>query len=129
MSVVPKPWTLSFVLQRECRTCKTLFLVGSILPNEEPVDVVVREILEETGLTLTFDDFTLLSDAPVRVALHGGRRPLVYVFSADVPVPCVTSNLRTLANLEQVVNANRPLIHLVLTSYHQRLALTVFRLH
>jgi ADP-ribose pyrophosphatase YjhB (NUDIX family) len=37
------------------------------------VDAVVRELLEETSLTLSHDDLiTLLSDAPVRVALPEG---------------------------------------------------------
>jgi 8-oxo-dGTP pyrophosphatase MutT (NUDIX family) len=49
------------VLQREPRTRKTWFHAGSILPNEEHVDVVARELLEETGLTLTHNDLTRLS--------------------------------------------------------------------
>jgi 8-oxo-dGTP pyrophosphatase MutT (NUDIX family) len=65
------------------------------LPNEEGVDVVVRELFEEIGLTLSLDDLTLLSDAPVRVALHEGQCKLVYVHSASVPIPYVTTNLRT----------------------------------
>jgi ADP-ribose pyrophosphatase YjhB (NUDIX family) len=73
------------------------------LPNEEHVDVVVRGLLEETGLTLTFDDVTLLSDAPVRIALPEGQRQFVCVFSAYVPVPYETTNSRTPAKLEQVV--------------------------
>jgi hypothetical protein len=48
---------------------------------------------------LTFDDSTLLSDAPVCVALPEGQRQFVYVFSASVPVPYVTTHLRTLAKL------------------------------
>jgi 8-oxo-dGTP pyrophosphatase MutT (NUDIX family) len=67
-----------------------LFLAGSVLYNEEPADAAFRELLEETGLTLTVDDLTLLRDAPVRVALPEGQRELVYVFSASVPVPYVT---------------------------------------
>jgi hypothetical protein len=59
---------------------------------------------EETGLILTYDDLTLLSDAPVRVALPVGQQ-LVYVYPASVPVPYVTPHLRTLAQLEQIVNA------------------------
>jgi ADP-ribose pyrophosphatase YjhB (NUDIX family) len=75
------------------------------LHNEKRVDALVRELLEENGITLSLDDLTMLSDAPVRVALPRGRRQLVNVFSAYVPVPYVTSNLRTLAKLEQVVTA------------------------
>jgi hypothetical protein len=44
----------------------------------------------------------LLSDAPVRVALHVGQQ-LVYVYSASVPVPHVTTHLRRLALLEHAV--------------------------
>jgi hypothetical protein len=45
----------------------------------------------------------MLSNNPVRVSLHEGKRQLVYVFSAYVPVSFVTSNLRTPTKLEQVV--------------------------
>jgi hypothetical protein len=54
---------------------------------------------------LTHDELALLRDAPVRVALREGQRQLVYVFSAFVPVPYVTANLRTLAKVEEVVIA------------------------
>jgi hypothetical protein len=46
----------------------------------------------------------LLSDAPVRVAIPEGQQ-LIYVYSAYVPVPFVTSHLRTPAQLEQAVTA------------------------
>jgi ADP-ribose pyrophosphatase YjhB (NUDIX family) len=92
-------------LQREPRTGKPWFRADSILPNEEHVDANLRELLEEIGLTLTYDDLTLLSDVPVRVALPEGQRRLVYVCSAFVPILYVTANLRTLAKLEQVVPA------------------------
>jgi ADP-ribose pyrophosphatase YjhB (NUDIX family) len=75
------------------------------LSNEEHVDAVIRELLEETGLTLKHYDITLLSDAPVRVALHQGQRKLVYIFTASVPIPYETANLRTLAKLEHLVTA------------------------
>jgi 8-oxo-dGTP pyrophosphatase MutT (NUDIX family) len=76
---------VKLALQREPRTGKTWFPAGSILPNEEPADAAVRELHEETGLTLTPDDLTLLSDAHVRVALPQGRQ-FVYVYSASIPV-------------------------------------------
>jgi ADP-ribose pyrophosphatase YjhB (NUDIX family) len=95
---------VKLVLQREPRTGKTWFPVGSVTDNEALVDVAVRELHEETGLTLTPDDLTLLSDAHVRVALREGQQ-LVYVYSASVPVLFVTSHLRTPAHLEQVVTA------------------------
>jgi 8-oxo-dGTP pyrophosphatase MutT (NUDIX family) len=53
---------VKLVLQREPRTGKTWFPVGSVAANEEPVGDVVRELHEETGLTLTPDDLTLLSE-------------------------------------------------------------------
>jgi 8-oxo-dGTP pyrophosphatase MutT (NUDIX family) len=73
-----------------------------VAANEEPVDAVVREVHEETGLTLTPDDLTLLNDAHVQVALPDGQQ-LVFVYSASVPVPFATSHLRTPAQLEQAV--------------------------
>jgi 8-oxo-dGTP pyrophosphatase MutT (NUDIX family) len=95
---------VKLVLQREPRTGKTWFPAGSVLPNEESVDAAVRELHEETGLILTPDDLTLLSDAPVRVALPEGLQ-LVYVYSAFVPVMFATSHLRTPAQVEQAVTA------------------------
>jgi 8-oxo-dGTP pyrophosphatase MutT (NUDIX family) len=64
---------IKLVLQREPRTGKTWFPAGSVAANEEHVDAAVRELHEETGLTLTPDDLTLLSDAHVRVALPDGQ--------------------------------------------------------
>jgi 8-oxo-dGTP pyrophosphatase MutT (NUDIX family) len=93
---------VKLVLQREPRTGKTWFPAGSVTANEEHVEAAVRELREETGLTLTPDDLMLLSDALVRVALPAGQQ-LVYVYSASVPVPYVTSHLRTPAQLEQAV--------------------------
>ena len=92
------------MLQREPRIGKTWFPDGSVAANEEPFDAAVRELHEETGLTLTPDDLTLLSDAPYRVALPDGQQ-LVYVYSASVPVPYVTTHLRTHAQLEEAVTA------------------------
>jgi 8-oxo-dGTP pyrophosphatase MutT (NUDIX family) len=96
---------IKLVFQREPRTGKTWFLADSILLNEEHVDALIRELLEEIGLTLTSDDLTILSDTPVRVALLGGRRHHIYIFSAIVPVPYVTTNLRTPPKLEQAMTA------------------------
>jgi ADP-ribose pyrophosphatase YjhB (NUDIX family) len=95
---------VKLVLQREPRTGKTWFPAGFVTTNEEPVDAAVRELHEETGLTLTPDDLTLLNVAHVRVALPEGQH-LVYVYSACVPVPFVTSHLRTHAQLEHAVTA------------------------
>jgi 8-oxo-dGTP pyrophosphatase MutT (NUDIX family) len=95
---------VKLVLQREPRTGKTWFPLGYVAANEEPVDAAVRELHEKTGITLTPDDFTLLSDVHVRVALPEGQHN-VYVYSASVPVSFATSQLRTPAQLEQVVTA------------------------
>jgi ADP-ribose pyrophosphatase YjhB (NUDIX family) len=35
-----------------------LVLAGSILPNEEHVDAAVRDLFDETSLTVTVDDLT-----------------------------------------------------------------------
>jgi 8-oxo-dGTP pyrophosphatase MutT (NUDIX family) len=64
---------IKLVLHNEPCTGKTWFPAGSILLNEEHVDVVVCELLEEIGLTLASDELTMLSDAPVRVALRKGN--------------------------------------------------------
>jgi hypothetical protein len=47
----------------------------------------------------------MLSNNPVRVPLPEGKRNLVYVFSAFVPVPYVTTNLRTPTIVDHVVRA------------------------
>jgi ADP-ribose pyrophosphatase YjhB (NUDIX family) len=96
---------VKLVLQREPRTGKTWFPAGPVTANEEHVNAAVRELHEETGLILTPDDLTLLSDAHVRVALPEGQQ-LVYVYSAYVHVPYVTTHLRTPAQLEQAVTAH-----------------------
>jgi ADP-ribose pyrophosphatase YjhB (NUDIX family) len=95
---------VKLVLQREPRTGKAWFPAGFVTANESHVDAAVRELHEETGLTLTPDDLTLLSDAHVRVALPEGQQ-IVYVYSAYVPVSFATSHLRTPAQLKQVVTA------------------------
>jgi ADP-ribose pyrophosphatase YjhB (NUDIX family) len=101
-----KAFDIKLVLHRESRTGKTWFLAGSNLPNEEHVDVAVRELLKETDLTLTVDDLTLfISNHVVRVSLRGWKRQVVCVFSAFVPVPYVTTNLQTPTNVEQVDRA------------------------
>jgi hypothetical protein len=73
------------------------------LPNEEHVYGAVRDFVEETGLTLTVDDLTLLSGGVVRVPLHDDKYQLVYVYGASVHVPHVSANLRTLTKVDHVV--------------------------
>jgi 8-oxo-dGTP pyrophosphatase MutT (NUDIX family) len=95
---------VKLVLQRQSRSGKTWFPTSSISLDEEHADAAVRELYEESGLVWTLDDLTMLSDASVRVALPVGQR-LVCVYSASVPVPYVTTHLRTPAQLEQAVIA------------------------
>jgi ADP-ribose pyrophosphatase YjhB (NUDIX family) len=92
------------VFQREPRSGKTWFPAGSVLPNEEPIDVALRELHEETGLVLTPDDLTMLSGEHVVITLPQGRQ-LVYVYSASIPVLFAANNLRTPAQVEQAVLA------------------------
>jgi 8-oxo-dGTP pyrophosphatase MutT (NUDIX family) len=115
---------VKLVLQREPSTGKTWFPAGLVLPNEERVDAAVRELHEETGLTLTPDDLTLLSDAPVRVALPQGRH-LVYVYSASVPVLLLQATYAHLPRLSRLLQHSRLLIRMVLTSSRNQSALTV----
>jgi ADP-ribose pyrophosphatase YjhB (NUDIX family) len=96
---------IKLVLQREPCYGKTWFPAGSVSTNEEHVDAAICELHEETSLVLTPDDSTLLSDAPVRVALPVGHQ-LVYVYTASVPIPYVTFLLRTHAQLEQDVTTH-----------------------
>jgi hypothetical protein len=88
---------IKLVLHREPRPRKTWFLAGSIMPNEEHVNVAIHEIIGENSLTLTPDDLTMLSNNPDRVSLLDGKHHLVYVFSAYVPIPFVTTKLRIFA--------------------------------
>jgi 8-oxo-dGTP pyrophosphatase MutT (NUDIX family) len=94
---------IKFILQREPRTCKIWFPAGSILWNEAPVDAAVRELFQETNLTLTVDELTILSDNPDRVPLPASQYQLARVFSAMAPLLYVNAYLRELAKVEQAV--------------------------
>jgi hypothetical protein len=74
----PKASYIKLVLQREPRTSKTRFHIGSILPNEAHIDAAVSDLFEETGLNFTVDDLTVLSGNLVRVPLHVGQYQLVH---------------------------------------------------
>jgi hypothetical protein len=66
----------------------------------------VRELIEETGHTMTVGNLTLLSGADARVSLPASKRHLVYVHMTSVHVPYVNTNLiRTTAKVEQVAIA------------------------
>jgi 8-oxo-dGTP pyrophosphatase MutT (NUDIX family) len=86
-------------------------LAGSILRKEEHVDAAVRDLFEETGLTLTVDDFTLMSGNHLRVPLLAGKCKLVHVFSASVHVSYVKANMRTRAQVEQAGAAQSTIHH------------------
>jgi 8-oxo-dGTP pyrophosphatase MutT (NUDIX family) len=77
---------VKLVLQREPCSGKTWFPTFSISSHEEHVDATVRELQEETGLILTPDILTPLSDAPVRVALHVGQWRIIFT-SIRLPFP------------------------------------------
>jgi hypothetical protein len=51
-----KSFDIISVLEREPRSGSTWFSAASVLPNKEPFHAVVRELLKETGITLTGDD-------------------------------------------------------------------------
>jgi 8-oxo-dGTP pyrophosphatase MutT (NUDIX family) len=65
----PNASDIKLVLQREPKSNRAWFPVGAGLTNEGHVDVAVRELLEETGMTLIVDKFTMLSGKVVCVPL------------------------------------------------------------
>jgi 8-oxo-dGTP pyrophosphatase MutT (NUDIX family) len=73
-----------------------------VLPNGELDDAAVRELLKETGMTLTVDDSTWWRGSAIRVPLPDNKTQHVYVCVACVHVPFVTPNTRTSAKVEQV---------------------------
>jgi 8-oxo-dGTP pyrophosphatase MutT (NUDIX family) len=87
------------VLKCEHPTIKTWFHASSTLSGDAPVDAAVRELLEETDLSLTVDDLTLLSGIPIRVPLLARQYQHVHVFSASVLVR-ITVDMRTPAKVE-----------------------------
>jgi 8-oxo-dGTP pyrophosphatase MutT (NUDIX family) len=106
-----KALDIKLVLQREPRNGKKWFRAGSILPNEEHVGVAVRELLQETDLTLRHDYLIMLNNNAVLVSLREGKNQLVYVFSAYVPVPYVEANIRTHTKLVQAVTVQLTINH------------------
>jgi 8-oxo-dGTP pyrophosphatase MutT (NUDIX family) len=79
---------IKLAMQREPLTCKILFLVGSMLVNEEPVDAVVRELVEETSLPPSVYDLTMsFFCEAVRVPLPDNKTLSVSVYVASVPTP------------------------------------------
>jgi hypothetical protein len=69
-----KAFDIKLALHREPLTGNTWFHDGSILPNEEHVDATIRKLLGKTGLPLTPDYLTMLSNNLVRVSLLKGKR-------------------------------------------------------
>jgi 8-oxo-dGTP pyrophosphatase MutT (NUDIX family) len=99
------PSDIKLVLQREPRTTKVWFPAGSILSNGAHVDAAVREMFEETCLTLTVHDVMMLSGNRVLIPLPARQHQLVHVFSTSVYVLCAIANLRTPTKVEQVVTS------------------------
>jgi 8-oxo-dGTP pyrophosphatase MutT (NUDIX family) len=81
------------------------------LPKKELVNAAARELFEETRLTLTVDDLTMLSSNPVQVPLPDGKYKLVYDYAVSVPEPYVTANLRTQSEVEQDVLTQSTINH------------------
>jgi 8-oxo-dGTP pyrophosphatase MutT (NUDIX family) len=111
---------VKLVLRREPRAGKTWFPAGSVAANEELVDAAVRELREETGLTLTPDDLTLLSDAHVRVALPDGQQ-LVSFTRLLFPFRTLRTTYVLLLSSSRLLHPIRRLIRMVLTSYRKHL--------
>jgi hypothetical protein len=81
-----KDSAIKLVLQIDLTPYKTWFLAGSILPYrsrtyncayEAPIGVAVHELFEETCLTITVDDLSLLSDT----TMYAYRYPLAIISS------------------------------------------------
>jgi hypothetical protein len=84
-----------------------MVFAGIVWPNQEHVDAGVSVLFEETNLTLTVDDLTMLMTGVVlRVPLTANEFHLVYVYLASVLVPYVITNFRTLAKVEQIAIAH-----------------------
>jgi ADP-ribose pyrophosphatase YjhB (NUDIX family) len=71
------------------------------LPNEEDISACVRELCEETGLTLIVNDLTMLSGRDVREQLPDCKTLHIYVYAVFVHVPYVIANLRTQIKVER----------------------------
>jgi hypothetical protein len=111
-SEVPRPKTLSSFYSVNLVMVRLGFLLVRFYLTKSlstlPFVCYVRVI----GLTLTFDDVTMLSNNnPVRVSLHEGERQLVQDFSAFVLVPFVATNIRTPARLVEVVTTQSTINH------------------
>jgi ADP-ribose pyrophosphatase YjhB (NUDIX family) len=73
--------------------------------------MAVRELFEESGLTLTVLYLTMLSGAYVRVSLHEDKRQHVYVYSVSALVPYMNARLRTPAKVEHATNNHSTIPH------------------
>jgi ADP-ribose pyrophosphatase YjhB (NUDIX family) len=77
----PNASDMKIVLQREPKSDKAWFLVGTVLPDEEHVDAAVYKFFEETGMIMTDGDLTLMSGKVVRVPLPESKTQHVRCFS------------------------------------------------
>jgi 8-oxo-dGTP pyrophosphatase MutT (NUDIX family) len=68
MLVVSKPPTLSSFYNVNLALVKLALLLVQFRLTKSHVGAAFRELHEETGLTLSLNDLTMLSDAPVRIA-------------------------------------------------------------
>jgi ADP-ribose pyrophosphatase YjhB (NUDIX family) len=101
--------TLSSCYNVSLRLGKTWFPLGSISPDEEHVDAPVRELLEETGLILTPDNLSLLTnciksmfEAPrgVSAKAHGVARTSLLRELGIAPIEAMATTARTRAFLK-----------------------------
>jgi ADP-ribose pyrophosphatase YjhB (NUDIX family) len=96
------------------------------MPNEEHVDAAIRKLFEETGMALTVDDLTRVSDAVIRVPLHECKCKLVYEYAASVHVPYMKANHSAPINVEQAAISQSSYTLVALTSFRPRLRLTIY---
>jgi ADP-ribose pyrophosphatase YjhB (NUDIX family) len=85
----PHASDITLVLQREPRSGKSWCVADIVLPKEKYVDAAVRDLFEEIGLTLTVDNFTVLSGVAVQVPLGTCIQP---------PFMCLASRLTSHAS-------------------------------
>jgi hypothetical protein len=71
----------------------------------------------KTGLTITVDDITILSDRAIPVALPDSMTQHIYAYIGYLPAPYVTIKLRTSTKIEQAILSHQMFKGTVLTLY------------